>query len=167
MRGWEALPWWIFAILGGIASLWLLWPFVAPQFGLALRKVILGIQLVVAQELEDVPVKAVGAGLGDGIDHRTAEFSVFGIEAVGNQAELLDGIQVGNQSCAEVTSLADVSAVHQVCVRSFTLAIDRDVARIQNARYRTVLLDRFGGSGRNACLQAQKVDEAAAVEGKS
>jgi multidrug efflux pump len=33
--GREALPWWIFAILGGVASLWLLWPHIAPQFGLA------------------------------------------------------------------------------------------------------------------------------------
>ena len=33
--GREALPWWIFAIIGGVVSLWLLWPFVALQFGLA------------------------------------------------------------------------------------------------------------------------------------
>ncbi len=30
----EALPWWFFAFVGGLASLWLLWPSVAPRFGL-------------------------------------------------------------------------------------------------------------------------------------
>ena len=137
---------------------------ISPQFGLALSKVILGIQLIVAQEFENVPVKAVGTRLGDGIDDRTAEFSVFRIKTVRNQSEFLDGVQVGNQPCAEVASLADVSTVHQVRVRRFTLAIHGDVAGIQNARYRTVLLDRFGGARRDAGLQAQKVDEAATVQ---
>src|SRR6266403_2456205 len=53
---------------------------IAPQFGLACRKVILGIQLVVTQELKNVSVKSVGARLSDGIDDRTAEFSVFGVK---------------------------------------------------------------------------------------
>src|SRR5262249_41052763 len=35
VEGHEALPWWFFAVLGGLASLWLLWPIVAPYFGLA------------------------------------------------------------------------------------------------------------------------------------
>jgi multidrug efflux pump len=30
----EALPWWFFGLLGGLASLWLAWPFVAGRFGL-------------------------------------------------------------------------------------------------------------------------------------
>jgi multidrug efflux pump len=34
MQGQQALPWWFFAILGGLASLWLLWGPVAPWFGL-------------------------------------------------------------------------------------------------------------------------------------
>ena len=32
--GREALPWWIFGLLGGVASLWLLWPFIAGPLGL-------------------------------------------------------------------------------------------------------------------------------------
>ena len=34
VEGREALPWWFFALLGGIASLWLLWPQFAPLVGL-------------------------------------------------------------------------------------------------------------------------------------
>jgi multidrug efflux pump len=33
-RGREALPWWIFGLLGGVGSLYLLWPFVGPRLGL-------------------------------------------------------------------------------------------------------------------------------------
>jgi multidrug efflux pump len=32
--GREALPWWFFGLVGGLASLWLLWPLAAPRFGL-------------------------------------------------------------------------------------------------------------------------------------
>ncbi len=32
--GREALPWWLFGLVAGVASLWLLWPHVAPRLGL-------------------------------------------------------------------------------------------------------------------------------------
>src|SRR5262249_9642756 len=32
--GREALPWWFFAGVGGLVSVWLLWPAAAPRFGL-------------------------------------------------------------------------------------------------------------------------------------
>ncbi len=34
----EALPWWIFAIIGGLISVWLCKPFVAPRMGLPLEE---------------------------------------------------------------------------------------------------------------------------------
>jgi multidrug efflux pump len=34
VEGREALPWWFFGFLGGLASVWLLWPLVAPRLGL-------------------------------------------------------------------------------------------------------------------------------------
>ena len=34
IEGREALPWWFFGLIGGLSSLWLLWPVVAPHFGL-------------------------------------------------------------------------------------------------------------------------------------
>jgi multidrug efflux pump len=33
--GREALPWWFFGLLGGLVSVWLLWPLAAPRLGLA------------------------------------------------------------------------------------------------------------------------------------
>jgi multidrug efflux pump len=35
VEGREALPWWFFALVGGVTSVLLLWPLVAPRFGLA------------------------------------------------------------------------------------------------------------------------------------
>jgi hypothetical protein len=41
-------------------------------------------------------MKAVRARLGDGINNRAAKLPIFGVEAVGDQPELLDGIEIGN-----------------------------------------------------------------------
>src|SRR5580704_10568566 len=118
--------------------------------------------MVVAQELEGITVKSIGARLGNGIDDRAAEFPIFRVEAVGDQAEFLNGVQVGNQTCPQVTSLTDVSAVYQEGVRRFSLAVHGDVAGAQNARYRTGIsvggTKRAGAAGRHTGLQAQKID---------
>ena len=82
-----------------------------------------GIHCVVAQKLEHVAVEAVGARLGDGIHHGAAELSVFRVKAVGDKTELLDGVEVRNQTCTEVSSLADVAPVHQKRVGGLALAI--------------------------------------------
>src|SRR5580700_9876485 len=124
--------------------------------------------MVVAEELEGITVKSVGARLSNGIDDRAAEFPIFRVEAVGDQAEFLNGVQVGYQTCPEVTPLADVSTVYQESVRRFSLAVHGDVAGAQNARYRTGIsvggTERAGAPRRNARLQAQKVDVAAAIQ---
>ena len=86
---------------------------VAAQFCLEGIEIIAGVEFVVADELEPIPVNAVGAGLGDRVHHRTAEFSVFGIKAVGDQPEFFDGVEVGDQPGAQVASLADIAAIHQ------------------------------------------------------
>src|SRR5580692_5528313 len=123
--------------------------------------------MVVAEELEGITVKSVGARLSNGIDDRAAEFPIFGVEAVGDQAEFLNGVQVGNQTCSKVAPLADVSAVYQESVRRFSLAVHGDVAGAQNARYRTGIsvggTKRAGAAGRHTGLQAQKVDVAAPI----
>src|SRR5271169_4118060 len=95
----------------------------APQFGFDGCEEVRGIQLVVAQELEHVTMKAVGTRLGDGIHHRATEFSVLRVKAVCNQAELLDRIEIRNKSRAEISPLADIASIHQECVGCLPLAI--------------------------------------------
>ena len=73
-------------------------------------------------------MKTVGAGLGYRIHDRATEFSVFGIKAIGDEPEFFDGIQVRNQSSAQVAAFADVRPIYQKCVGSFTLAIYGDIA---------------------------------------
>src|SRR4029077_12114898 len=85
---------------------------VAPEFRLGLIEEVACIEFVVAQELEGVAVNAIGAGLGYRVHHRAAEFSVFGVKAIGDEAKFLDGVQIGNQSGAQIASLPHVPAVH-------------------------------------------------------
>src|SRR5262249_12218043 len=93
-----------------------------------------------------------------------AELSVFGIEAVGNQPEFLDRVEVGNHASAEVAALADVAAVHQERVGGLTLTVNGDVAGVQVSGNRTILLDRLGRGRSHAGLQSKQVDIAAAIE---
>ena len=85
---------------------------IAAQFGLARREVIRCVELVVTEKLEYVAVKAVGARLGDGVHDGAAEFTVFGIEAVGYQPEFLNRIEIWNHARAQVAALAHVAAVY-------------------------------------------------------
>ncbi len=102
----------------GIAEL------IASQFGLGGREEIGGIQLVVAQELEYISMDSVGARLGDGVQHRSAEFSVFGVEAVGDKTKFLDGVKIRHQPGAQVAALAYIASVHKKRVCRFALAVD-------------------------------------------
>ena len=100
-------------------------------------------------------MNAVGTRLGNRIHHRSAEFSVLSIKAVGDKAELLDRIEIGNQARTEVAPLADVSAIHKECVGGLALAVHGDVAGVQAAGYRAVLLDGLSSGGSNARLEAE------------
>ena len=102
-----------------------------PREPCRIREVAVGIQRAIAQEPKSVAVKTVGARLGDGVHDRAAEFSVFGVEAVGDQSKFLDRVQVGNQAGAQVASFTHVPAVHKERVRRFALAVNGDVARGQ------------------------------------
>src|ERR1017187_6681631 len=61
-----------------------------------------GIQVVVPDEIERGTVETVGTRLGDGVHHGAAEAAVLGIEAVGDQVKLGDGVQVRDDLRAEV-----------------------------------------------------------------
>ena len=65
-----------------------------------------------ANKLEHVAMETICARFGDGVHHRPAEFSIFGVETVGNKPELFDRIEIGNQACTEVAALAHVASVN-------------------------------------------------------
>ena len=47
-------------------------------------------------------VKAVGAGLGDGVHDGAAEIAVLGVEGIGDQPELRNRVEVGDNSRAKI-----------------------------------------------------------------
>ncbi len=62
--------------------------------GLGLLKEVARVQERVAVELEDIPVKAVGALLDRGADSRAAVSGVLGVLRTGDEVELLKSIDV-------------------------------------------------------------------------
>ena len=119
-------------------------------------------------------MKRVAAGFGDDVHHPAVVVSILGVEVVGENTELLDGIQVRNDRGSAVHVLLHVDGIHHESVGGFALAVDRNIARIQIA-------GRIDGSGHaghdhrsrrqsrhrtDAGLNRQQVRIAAAVQGK-
>src|SRR5271169_6569798 len=89
------------------------------------RKVIARIEIRVADEFKSVAVKRVGAGFRDDINLPAAEFTVLGVKTVCQNAELGDGIEIGNHRCAVVHVLFDVAPVYNKTVGEFALPVNR------------------------------------------
>ncbi len=135
------------------------------------REVVAGIEIGVAQEVEGAAVKAVGAGLGDDADLAAAELAILGVEVAGDDAELGDGVEVGDDGGAGVDVFFDVAAVDAEEVGELALPVDRDGAGIESAGGiedggAHVLHGGGGDGGRgsNASLQREQIGVAAAVE---
>ena len=137
-----------------------------PQLRLGRVEETSRIECVVAPEIKRISVDAVGAGLGNRVHHRAAEFSILGIKAVGDQPEFLHGIKIGDQPGAQVAPLAHVAAVHQKRIGGLPLAIYGKVASVRRVspRNRPVLLNRAGSHRHHSCLQAEEVQVAAAIQ---
>ena len=115
------------------------------------RKVVARVEIGVAQEFESIAVKCVGAGFRDDVDLAAAELAIFRVEVVGENPELGDGIEVGNDRRAHVDVFFDVASIHHEAIGEFPLAVDRDGAGIQIAggrkRAGAHVLHRVGGDG--------------------
>ena len=138
------------------------------------REVVAGVQIGVAEEVEGVAVKCIAARFGDDADLAAAVLAVFGVVVAGDDAELGDGIEVGNDGRAGVHILFRIAAVHAEIIRRFALAVDGKIARVQRAggvqdRCPDILhrrrSDRRGGS--DAGLQRKQVGVAASVQRNS
>src|SRR5262249_47766943 len=95
-----------------------------------------------------------------------AEAAVFGVEAVGDQAELGYRIDIRDDGSAHIPAFAHIAAVDQKRIRAFPLPVDGDVAGTERTRYRAVRY-RARCRRRHAWLQAQQVNIAAAVQRES
>ncbi len=136
-------------------------------------EIITGVEQGVPEELESIAVKGVAAGLGDDANHPAVVVAVFGVEIVGEDAQLLDGIEVGNDRGSAVHMLLHVDGIHHEAVSGFALAVDGNVAGIRVARR----IDRAGDAGHDhrgwgegghrsdARLDGEQVRIAAAIQG--
>ncbi len=112
----------------------------------------IGVQVVVAEELEQGAVKIVAAGAGDDVDDAAGEASVFGAVAVGDHAELFYRIGV-RRDVAGVTQAGHVGAAIQVIVDRTGAAVHAAVdhgALLRKPQHDAV---RGGGDARNQVEQ--------------
>ncbi len=135
------------------------------------RKVIARIEIRVAQKFKDIAVEHVAAGLGDDVDLAATVFAIFGVEIVGENPELGDGVEIGNNSGAHVDVFLHVTAIHHEAVGEFSLAVDGNGAGIQVSRGRegagTDILNGTGGDrrgGSHAGLKRKQIGIAAAIQ---
>src|SRR4029450_2463732 len=70
----------------------------AADVGLFVIKEILRIERVVPEELEDRPEELIRARFGDDVEHAAAGAPVFRSHRVGDDAELLDGLDAGHNA---------------------------------------------------------------------
>ena len=135
-------------------------------------KIVARVQIGVSQELEKVAVKCVAARLGDDVDLAAAEFAILGVKVAGENAELGDGVEIGDDRGPHIHVFFGVASVNDEGVGEFALAVDRNGAGIQIAGRReragAHVLHGVGGnrSGRSdAGLHRQKIGIAAIVQG--
>src|SRR5208282_2605433 len=97
------------------------------------REVVARVKIGITQKLETVSVKLTATRLGENENLPTAVIAVFGIETVGQNAQLLDRIEIRNNGGSHVDVLLHVTAVDAKPIRRFALAADGGASRIEVA----------------------------------
>ena len=125
-------------------------------------EVVASVQLIVADELEDAAVEAVGAALGGGVEEGSAAVELCGVGAL-LDGELLQGVDGGLDEGSALVLLADVHAIEQ---EGGGRAADAgDGVAVDDLR-----TDGEGVAGRSeeggAGGQLRELEEAPAVEGE-
>src|SRR6266536_1000758 len=122
---------------------------------------VFGIELIVAAEIINVPVKLVSAAFGDEVDLRTARAAVLRAIAVAQDLKFLDGIYRGiNQNGALRALIIVVGPVHQPLVGIGWCAAEGDV----NPRQQALVLVIEASAHRSARHQRGQLDEVAPVQ---
>ena len=88
------------------------------------REVVSRIETGVAEELEDIAVKAVGTGLGHDVDDAAGETAILGIDVARQDAELGNGVEVGNDAGLLTDRLLHAYAVQIEGIVRFALSVD-------------------------------------------
>ena len=140
-------------------------------------QVVFGIEVSVAQVLENIAVQRVRTVFGDDVDLAAGEITVLGIKVVGDDAELAEGVQIGDDGGSRECELLHGDAIEQIAVGGFSHAIDRLVAGVFVSRYcrklEAAALEVIVGGGTaadagvgigNARLQRQQIGKTAAIE---
>ena len=86
----------------------------------------LGVELVMAGELEQAAMERVGARLGDRVDRGAGGHAVAGIAHAGLDSELLQRVRERNRVAAVLLRVVVVAAVNQVQRAGARPAADRD-----------------------------------------
>ncbi len=105
-----------------------------------------GVEDVVTDELEGVTVKLVGAGLDGDADDAAKVVAVGSRGVLGDEIELLDGIDTGREGDLVVVDLVVVHAVEDVAVGLLAVAVDVGTSALE-AGLRTGEAARVGGDG--------------------
>ncbi len=142
---------------------------VLPKNWNGVREILRGIQCSIPKELEPAAMKLVRPRLGHDVDLSATIVPVLGVEVVGNDAKLRDGIEVGNNRGAVVLPLLDIRSVDHEAVGRLALPINRLVTGIQAAAWRTITNSRRsrvrGTVGGHSWLQSQQVRKARPFRG--
>ena len=137
------------------------------------RKEVARVEIGVPKKLEAASMDFIGSCLRHYINNATAVVAEFGVEIIGQDAELGNRVEIGHNRSAAIHQLLYISSVYHVPVGIFPLAADGLVARVENTgrrnRYRRSRHhDRVGQLSRDrndAGLEGQKVGETSSVEG--
>ena len=125
-------------------------------------EVVVGVQPLVAPELEPGAAELVGAGLRDHVDQAAGVVAVLRVEHVRQQAELGNRIEVRDRRRAVAAPLFDTSAVHHEAVGVLALTADGHVAGGEVAGHAARRVGRV--HGHHARLQSQQIDIASPVQ---
>ena len=87
-------------------------------------EVVAGVEVFVAEELEEAAVEGVGAGAGGDVDDAAVEAAELGGDVVGFDGELLDGVEDGEEGDLAGLGLKGGDAVVEILVGAGTAAVD-------------------------------------------
>src|SRR5579863_2466799 len=101
--------------------------------GAEVPRPLVGVEEIVAEELEKVAVILIRAGLETDTDYAAEELPEFGARIVGEDVEFLNGVDVRRVGDIIVNKLVVIHTVQKVVIRLFAIAVDIRTARVKGS----------------------------------